>query len=354
MTAQAVIEHALAVAGGPHLRDHLHSLDELDALPPVQPLVDGLLYSNSLAQLAGEPGSFKSFIGVGMACAVASGRPWCGHQVSEAGNVVYVAAEGAAGLAARVKAWCEVNRVPFAEVRQRLRVLNRAVQLGEVMDVSQACDIARETQATLLVLDTRAKCTIRLVENDATDQSQAIHELERIQQAAGGTVLGLHHTPRAGDHGRGSSVWDAAVWSDLRLKRTKERCTILCHKHKDAEDGCSHAFRTVPHIVSEHLMPRYDGESDQAWSTRRSTLVVVQSASSADPALQRPSVRSVLDIVQTSAGQVGLTADEICGLVGGAIKRASVNAALKMLREAGHIRVADGPGPMRYLPPSRP
>jgi hypothetical protein len=39
-----------------HLRDRLLSLSALQDLTPVQPLIEGLLYRNTLAQLAGPPG----------------------------------------------------------------------------------------------------------------------------------------------------------------------------------------------------------------------------------------------------------------------------------------------------------
>ncbi len=170
-------EHVEELPKRKHLRDRLLSLEELGDLPPVRPLVDGLLYRNTLVQVAGQPGSYKTFITAGMACAVAAGRSWEGHRVPQGGPVVYVAPEGASGLRARVLAWCESNQVDPAELRGRLHFLAEPVQLGNAVDVSEACDVARELSAVLLVLDTRARCTLGLSENDATEQGRAIHRL---------------------------------------------------------------------------------------------------------------------------------------------------------------------------------
>ena len=145
-TAAAILQEAMAAApsDGTHLRERLLSVEQLSQLPPVRPLVEGLLFANTCAQLAGQPGSAKTFIGVGLACAVASGRPWCGHAVREAGVVVYAAAEGAAGLPARIFAWCEVNKVDPDALHDRLLIHPGPVQLGNHIDVRQACDVASE------------------------------------------------------------------------------------------------------------------------------------------------------------------------------------------------------------------
>ena len=71
--------------------------------------------------------------------------------------------------------------------------------------------------AGLLVLDTRARCTLGLEENSATEQGLAVDSADSIRAAAACTVWGIHHTGRNGSNPRGSTAWDGAVWSDLRL-----------------------------------------------------------------------------------------------------------------------------------------
>jgi hypothetical protein len=316
-----------------HLRDRLLTLQGLAQMPPVRPLVDGLLYRGTLAQLAGQPGSYKSFVTIGMAVSVALGRSWEGHAVPEAGPVVYVAAEGASGLRARILAFCDLSGIDPGELEGRLFVLPEPVQLGNTVDVSQAVEVAEELQAVLLVLDTRARCTLGLSENDATDQGKAIDSAEEIQRRSGCTVLGVHHSGRGGDHGRGSNAWDGAVWSDLRLKAEDTlRCTIRCEKHKDVPDDCEHHFRLVSHVVPETLMPGCDEQ-------QRSTLVAVQAGHVDTLAGDRPSDRTVMDIVQTSAGEDGLTTPLIVQLAEDRnLKRAAVYRSVKALVERGALR----------------
>ncbi len=339
----------------PHLRERLLTLDQLADIPPVRPLVDGLLYRDTIAQLSGPPGSYKSFVSVGLACAVAAGVPFEGHRVPRAGHVVYVAPEGSNGLRARILAWCESNRVPVGQVSRHLHVLREPLGLGVSLDVSEAVEVAGELGALLTVLDTRARCTLGLEENSATEQGVAIAAAERIQRASGGTVLGVHHTGRNGDAGRGSNAWDGAVWSDLRLRGAELRCQVHCAKHKEVPDGCEHHYRLVPHLVSRAAMPRWtdeDGQpvSDAEWERGRSTLVAVQTG--ADEVLDDDSASNqrVLDIARTSAGAEGLSRAQLVSLATDAgIGRSTAYGAVPALVKRGALRNIGTESKARYV-----
>lgn len=328
-----------APAPRPHMRDRLLSLTGLGALQPVRPLVDGLLYRGTLAQLSGPPGSYKSFVAVGMACAVALGRPFEGHRVPEAGRVVYVAAEGGGGIRTRVLAWCENNQVDPADLEGQLFVLPEPMQLGNSVDVSQARDVARELQPALFVADTRARCTLGLSENDSADQGTAIEAAESIQRAGGGAFLAVHHSGRVGDHGRGSNAWDGAVWSDLRLKGADLRCELRVAKHKDAPDGIDYRYRMLPHIVLERALPQLEDERPDEWASRRSTLVVAQDRplEFSDPA--RRSSQIVLEIVRNSTDPQGFTRTQIVDAAKLLkVGSSSAYSAIDTLSKAGKIR----------------
>ncbi len=309
--------HPAEGAPPPTLRDRLLSLSDLSTLPPVRPLVEGLLYRDTLAQLSGPPGSYKSFLALGMACAVAAGEStWEGHRIPEGGPVVYVAAEGATGLRARVLGWCELTNVDPADLDGKLYFLPVPIQLGNRVDVGQAVELVRDVGAILLVLDTRARCTLGLEENSATEQGKAIHAAELIQEAAQCAVLGVHHSARSGNAGRGSNAWDGAVWTDLRIAGEHLGATVHVEKHKDVAAGLDHHFRLMPATVSVDLMP-------DATEAQRKTLVVVQNDGGTNLADAAQSTRAVWDVVGTSDGLEGLTRAEIVRLA-----RPEISAAL--------------------------
>jgi hypothetical protein len=327
-----------------HLRDRLLSLSTLQGLPPVQPLIEGLLYRNTLAQLAGPPGCYKSFAAIAMSCALAAGKSLGDFMVPSRGTVVYVAAEGVSGLAVRVLAWCQHWGVDAALVRERLCFLDVPLQLGNFTDVVHASEVARELGADLLVLDTRARCTIGLEENSATAQGLAIDAADSIRDAAGCTVLAVHHSSRTGTAGRGSNAWDGAVWSDLRMDREDHlHAKIRCEKHKDVPAGCDHRFALVPHTVSEELMPN-------ALSPQRSTLVFSNATSGLD-FLRTKSQRVVLEVIWNQAPPEGFTPSQVVGLAApSGVSKSSVYEALKFLAGKGSIKNIGTPNRSRYVP----
>lgn len=311
--------------------DQLLSLADLANLPPVRPLVDGLLYRDTLAQLSGPPGSYKTFLMLGMALSVALGMDWEGHHVPEPGTVVYVAAEGATGLRARVLAWCELTNVDPAKLEGKIYFLPVPIQLGNTVDVGQAVDLVEKHSAALLVLDTRARCTVGLEENSATEQGRAVHAAEVIQRAAQCTVVGVHHSGRAGGAGRGSNSWDGAVWSDLRVTGDELQARIHCEKHKDVPAGCDHEFRMVAHTVSERFMP---GCTVQ----QRSSLVSVESGPLELSTSTRPSNRTVLELIRKTDGVEGLTRAAIVALCKEhEISKSTAYAAVKNLAASGSL-----------------
>lgn len=320
------------------LKDRLLSVSDLRTIGSVEPLVDGVIYRDTLAQLSGAPGSYKSFSTVGISVALAVGMNWEGHRVPRAGKVVYVAAEGASGLLPRILAYCELSRIDPANLDGQLYVLPCPIQLGSNLDITDAIDLVREVGADLLVLDTRARCTVGLEENSATEQGKAIHALEQIQSAAKCAVLSVHHSARSGSAGRGSNSWDGAVWSDLRLEGSDLIAKLHVEKHKDVPAGMDYHYRLVPHTVSPALMP-------DATEQQRQTLVLVQAESMSANGVRTnllagdKNATRLLDILRTK-----LTAD---GLPGGVIRdlaegegmgRTAFYDAVKLLLERGALR----------------
>jgi hypothetical protein len=287
----------------PAFADQLLSVSDFGRLPVVAPLVDGLLYRDTLAQLCGPPGSYKSFIAIGVCCALAAGRSnWEGHRIPRREHVVYVVAEGASGLHARILAWCERNNVNPADLDGWLHILPVAVQLGAVVHVDAALHMVNTVGAALLVLDTRARCTIGLEENSATEQGVAVEAADRIRAGADCTVWLIHHTGRNGQHPRGSTAWDGAVWSDLRLTADIATAAIKVEKHKDAPSGGTYDYRLLPHTVAPALMP---GASEHA----RSTLVAFGSSG-------ENSSENLTKILTQNENSVAKIAENSCGIEG--------------------------------------
>ena len=109
------------------------NFDDLLSLPDPEWLVDGLVPAEGLSVFFGGPGSFKSFVVGSLALRGAAGVPWFGH-ATKPGFVVYVAAEGKAGLKGRVTAWWDAAGRPDIS---RMRWLPEAVNLSDRAQVQR-------------------------------------------------------------------------------------------------------------------------------------------------------------------------------------------------------------------------
>lgn len=222
--------------------------DDLDDIPAPEPLIRDVLDLDSESWVIGAPGGFKSFVALDWACHVALGRPWRGHPVTQ-GDVVYVVAEGRKGIPLRVRAWEALNggRV------DNLWVLPEPVQVKgedtkrtgkpgvEWMTLVGAC---ARIKPRLIVLDTQARITLGLNENDSSEMGTLTEAVRLLKEHTGACVLVVHHTGRAGENARGSSAIDGAQDTELRVDRKGKElaATIKIDKQKDGDESLEWPF----------------------------------------------------------------------------------------------------------------
>lgn len=202
----------------------------LDLVPPLEPLIDGVLVRDSLARIYGPSGHGKSFVALDIAAAVGTGRAWHGH-VATAGPVVYLVAEGARGIRKRVRAWERHHGATMTGVR----FLPRPVQASgpEWPTLIEAC---RRLGAALIVIDTQARVTVGVEENSAKETGEVVERMETLRAATGACVLLVHHTGQAAERARGSSAAKAAMQTELGVTKAGRTVTMTFGKQKDADD----------------------------------------------------------------------------------------------------------------------
>lgn len=232
------------------LREHLLDTAGLDALPEPKHLIHGVLYIDGLAWLVGRPGHGKTLVALDMAGSVGTGLSWQGYQVQQ-GTVLYLIAEGARGIRPRVRAWesaagQKMTGVMFIPV---------AVQAATDPAWQALCDLARELGPVLIVIDTQARTTVGLEENSARDMGLFVDKLERLRASCGACVLVLHHTPRNGEHIRGSTAMEGAATTVIRVVKDGGVLTLTNDpeeggKQKDGEPFDPIYLRLIPHDPS--------------------------------------------------------------------------------------------------------
>lgn len=211
---------------------------------PLDPIIDGFLFTNTLASIVGKSGSCKSFLAQGMCAAVATGSPWMGRAVKQ-GAVFYIGGEGMAGIRKRFDGWTNYTQVALSDkplyVASGMPALCDELTAAAVIEEIQviADDLffnAGGTEPVLVVVDTMARAMAGGDENSASDVSRLIRSLDWIRDRWQCCVLVIHHTGHADgarERGRGSSAYYAALDSELLVTSDGGRVAVRSTKEKD-------------------------------------------------------------------------------------------------------------------------
>ena len=220
---------------------------DLLRLKPQEWLVPGVLPRSALAVLVAPPERYKTFLGLDLALTIATGMgTWLGRFGAACGPVVYVSAEGSGGLLKRVQAWVDYNgREP-----DNIHFITEAVPLLEdtTTDIFIRELQAAVTDPALILFDTVARCMLGGDENSAQDVGHWIANADRVKEATGATVFGIHHTNAGGEKERGSTALRGACDTMLRIKGERDEPVLVCEKMKDDEH-----FRDVPIQFRQHM-----------------------------------------------------------------------------------------------------
>lgn len=220
----------------------LLSLAQLeDASAAIRWLVKHVVPADSIGMLFGGSGTFKSFIALDAALHVAHGLPWMGRKTTK-GPVVYIAAEGGAGLWSRIKAWHKQRGLRPSDAQ--VYVVPAAVDLTQdawrVVEAAQLVGVA----PLMVVVDTLSQ-TYAGEENSANEMAAYLRELgARFRQLWACTVLLIHHSGhQATERPRGSSAIRSNIDFLLGAFRDEKEmlATLSCIKQKDGElfdDSC--------------------------------------------------------------------------------------------------------------------
>lgn len=192
------------------------------------PIVQGLFFKNSLTWVAGESGTFKSFITADLAFRYGSGDMDYHGKRMTSGRVLLVIAEGAAGYADRKIAWEKQHQ---REVKN-VSIYPAPLQLGDTLKEMPALIsyLAEEDEAgrpfDIVLFDTQAMCTVGVDEN-TSEMNRVINVLHRIREVSGACVIIVHHFGKQKSAGmRGSSMIYAAADTVCVLKRKEDETTV--------------------------------------------------------------------------------------------------------------------------------
>lgn len=213
--------------------------DLVDNLQPIQWLIEDYIELDSLSLVYGAPGGGKSFVTVDMACCVATGTPWHGHEVKQ-GPVFYIAGEGHNGLARRFAAWSKASGVslkgaPLFKSRRAVSIFNEE-SAKELHDEITVMIEATGQIPSLVVVDTLARNFGDGDENSTADMGKFIEHTDKwVRHPFGCNVNLVHHSGHNMDRARGSSALKAALDAEYQVVNDGGVVTLTATKMKDAE-----------------------------------------------------------------------------------------------------------------------
>lgn len=189
--AAAIIATATTVsAAQPKPRVRLLAISELSNLAPPEWLIDGIITVNGLSMIWGRSGSLKSFAALDKALCIATGMEWHGRPVKK-GSVVYLAAEGARGLAARAVGWLKTRGKNLPE--PDFRIIPHSLTLADTADLDALIEAIKEIQVSFIVVDTLSRTFGNGNPNQPSDMNAFVAACDRLREATGAHVMVVHH-----------------------------------------------------------------------------------------------------------------------------------------------------------------
>lgn len=231
---------------------------------PPEYLIQGLIETDTMSLLFGDPAAGKSFVAIDMACSVATGTDFHDH-AARAGAVFYIAGEGRNGLKRRFSAWEEHNGVSLADaslftsdgVAAQFLDANSARLVADSVDVLAV----KYGVPRLIIVDTLARNFGGGNENSQEDMGRFIAALDNLKgKYPGCVVLIVHHSGHAEkERSRGSSALKGALDCEFKVTNKDGAITLENTKMKDGPTPLPMLFKLVSVGFSAAL--DYEGEA---------------------------------------------------------------------------------------------
>ena len=271
------VDQALTPPDGCELKWH----GEADDTPLKEWLVDKTLPKRGKALLAGQWGTFKTFVALDLCCSVMTRSQFAGHGVHGQGGVLFIAAEGQDEVRVRLEGIAsekvakatpedtrneakpvDPTRMPFAwaEACPRLTADDALVKLHAM--ISAAARGMRERfglPLALIVIDTLMPAAGFKDANDASENQRVMDVLTNVVMEADALVLAVDHFGKDVTTGtRNSSVKEAAVDTVLALLADRDLAgnvsnpRLAIRKVRGAPTGQEIPFQTRTVTVREN------------------------------------------------------------------------------------------------------
>jgi AAA domain len=279
----------------------LEDWNDIDFDPNEEWRVEDILPMRGFGLIYGKPRSFKSFIAMNLALHVVLGLTWAGKLV-EKGKVVYIAAEGAAGMRKRVASYQARHKVPRGDFALLSAAPNLGIGDGDLPALVAAVE-SSGFKPDLIVVDTASK-SIGAAEENGAGMAAFVGNAEKLARHFDCLVLAVHHVGLGEDaqkRPRGWSGLGGALDVQILCERPgdEKRTTLTVQKLKDEEDGVGFEARLSRVVVG------HDKRGKEA-----STLIVDEVVQTNAPAAKEATVRRIPESRRLLMDVVAMALDE--------------------------------------------
>lgn len=226
----------------------LLSLGDLQkAAESVEWLVKRVIPADSIGMLFGGSGTFKTYLALDFALHVCHGLPWMGRKTRQ-GAVIYIAAEGGAGLWTRIQAWHKARGLDWKKAPLHVVPvpLDLTADAWRVVDAAQLAGVTPQA----VVVDTLSQ-TYSGEENSANEMAAYFRTLGmRFRALWRCAVVLIHHSGHAAtERPRGSSAIRSNIDFLLGAFRDEKEmlATLTNIKQKDGELFEDATFQLTPY-----------------------------------------------------------------------------------------------------------
>ena len=247
------------------------TMADVEALPPPQWLIAGLIPAQGLVIPYGPPKAGKTFIALAIALHIAAGLEWEGKATKQ-GAVVYIVGEGLGGFATRLAVMRAAYGIPLDAP---FFVVPRAVNFREDKEVVILVQLARQAvpagmPIAMIVIDTLARAMPGVDENSAQEVGLVIARCDAVRDELACTVMPIHHSGKDVERGmRGSNAILGAVDASLLVQTAgKGKVRVINDNQKDGEPHRPMIFNMerveVGFPVRTSLVPRLERDAPDA------------------------------------------------------------------------------------------
>ena len=207
---------------------------------PPKYVIDGLLEAEAKLLIWGKTTARKSFFAIDMAVCVASGTPFFGRRIKQSGPVVFIAGEGAGGLARRFEACCrkyglDLKSLPIYFNRDNKDLMAPVI----VKDLNNLGDQIKKDHGRypLMYFFDTYNTSSSADENKAEDFATTLGHLREITNYQGAVPAIIHHPGKDGKTYRGSSAMGAGMDTEIFMDRQdgSDITTVSNPKQKEGE-----------------------------------------------------------------------------------------------------------------------